>query len=40
MLGAAYAIEVSGVLEVGAKIDPGTGFVSLVRVVEAEWRRR
>lgn len=40
MMGAAYAIEVSGTLEVGAKIDPGTGFVSLVRVVEAEWRRR
>eukprot|EP01037_Dinobryon_pediforme_P008845 gene8845-8936_t len=39
MLGAAYAIEVSGVLEVGAKMDPNTGFVSLVRVVEADWRR-
>ncbi len=39
MLGAAYAIEVSGVLEYGAKIDPGTGFVSLVRLVEARWRR-
>jgi hypothetical protein len=39
MLGAAYAIEVSGTLDVGAKMDPNTGFVSLVRVTGAVWRR-
>lgn len=39
MLGAAYAIEVSGTLDVGAKMDTTTGFVSLVRVNAATWRR-
>ena len=34
-----YAIEVAGLLEHGAKMDPATGFVSLVRLVDAEWRR-
>lgn len=40
MAAPAYAIEVSGTLEVGPKLDKDTGFVSLVRVVQAEWRRR
>ena len=31
-------IRVSGRLEAGAKMDPRTAFVSLVRIVEAEWR--
>lgn len=34
-----YAIRVTGVLEHGAKMDPDTGFVSLVRLVDADWRR-
>jgi hypothetical protein len=34
-----YAIAVTGTLETGAKIDPDTGFVSLVRVVDATWQR-
>ena len=32
-------VEVSGVLELGSKTDPATGFVSQVRVVEATARR-
>lgn len=32
------AIEVEGILELGSATDPETGFVSLVRLVEAEWR--
>ena len=36
---ASYAIAVSGVLEAGMQVDPETGFVSLVRVVDATWRR-
>jgi hypothetical protein len=39
LLGSAYAIEVSGTLDVGARMDPATGFVSLVRVNAATWRR-
>ena len=31
-------IRVSGRLEAGAQMDPHTAFVSLVRIVEAEWR--
>ena len=34
-----YAIEVSGTLEHGMKVDPETGFASLVRLVDATWRR-
>ncbi len=34
-----YAITVAGVLEAGMQADPATGFVSLVRVVDAVWRR-
>jgi len=34
-----YAIAVSGVLEAGMQADPETGFVSLVRVVDATWSR-
>ena len=36
---ASYAIAVSGMLEAGMQVDPETGFVSLVRVVDATWRR-
>jgi len=32
-------VEVSGVLELGSKVDPTTGFVSQVRLVEATTRR-
>jgi hypothetical protein len=32
-------IEVSGTLEIGSKTDPRTGFVSLLRIVEARLRR-
>lgn len=32
------AVAVSGILELGTKTDPQTGFVSLVRVVDAEVR--
>jgi len=32
-------VEVSGVLELGSKVDPATGFVSQVRLVEAVARR-
>ena len=31
-------IRVAGRLETGAKMDPNTAFVSLVRIVEADWR--
>lgn len=34
-----YAIAVDGVLEHGMKVDADTGFVSLVRIVDATWRR-
>ena len=34
-----YAIAVSGMLDVGMQADPATGFVSMVRVVDATWRR-
>src|SRR5215470_2697826 len=40
------AITVSGTLEIGSKLDAKTGFVSLVRLIEADyrsiarWRRR
>ena len=36
---ASYAIAVTGILEAGIKVDPDTGFVSLVRVVDATWRQ-
>lgn len=32
-------IEVTGILEVGSKTDPTTGFVSLLRIVDARVRR-
>jgi hypothetical protein len=32
-------IEVTGVLEVGSRTDPKTGFVSLLRLVQAHFRR-
>jgi hypothetical protein len=31
------AISVSGTLEVGSKLDPKTGFVSLVRLIDADY---
>ena len=31
-------ITVAGRLETGAKMDPNTAFVSLVRIVEAQWQ--
>lgn len=31
-------IEVEGTLELGSATDPDTGFVSLVRLVDASWR--
>jgi hypothetical protein len=31
------AIAVSGTLEVGSKLDPKTGFVSLVRLIDADY---
>ncbi len=34
-----YAITATGVLEWGASVDPDTGFVSLVRLVDASWSR-
>ncbi len=34
-----YAIDVVGRLEHGMKVDQATGFVSLVRIVDATWRR-
>lgn len=34
-----YAITVSGTLEAGMQADPATGFVSLVRVTNADWKR-
>ena len=37
-LSPSQVIRVAGRLETGAKMDPGTAFVSLVRIVEAEWR--
>lgn len=33
------AIGVTGVLEAGAAVDAATGFVSLVRLTDASWRR-
>ena len=35
-----YAIEATGRLEFGPRMDPATGFVSLVRLVDASWRQR
>jgi len=32
-------VEVAGVLELGSRLDPGTGFVSQVRLVQATLRR-
>ena len=32
------AIAVTGILDDGVKFDPGTGFVSLVRLLDAIWR--
>ena len=32
-------VEVTGTLEVGSKTDPRTGFVSLLRIVDARLRR-
>ncbi len=34
-----YAIDVTGTLEHGMQMDQETGFVSLVRIVDAVWRR-
>ncbi|GAC1488849.1 MAG: hypothetical protein NVS2B11_14280 [Acetobacteraceae bacterium] len=34
-----YAIEVSGVLEAGMKVDKATGFVSLVRLTGSFWHQ-
>ena len=34
-----YAIAVSGTLDAGMQADPATGFVSMVRIVDATWRR-
>jgi len=34
-----YAIEVTGILRHGMEVDAETGFASLVRVVDATWRR-
>jgi hypothetical protein len=33
------SVEVTGRLEIGSKTDPKTGFVSLLRLVDAEWRK-
>ncbi len=37
-LSPSQVIRVSGRLETGAKMDPNTAFVSLVRIVEADWQ--
>ncbi len=37
-LTASYAIAVTGTLDIGMQADPATGFVSLVRVIDATWR--
>lgn len=34
-----YAIAVSGVLDAGLQVDAATGFASLVRIVQATWRK-
>ena len=34
-----YAIAVFSTLDAGMQADPATGFVSMVRVVDATWRR-
>lgn len=34
-----YAIEATGTLEAGPQVDADTGFVSLIRLVGATWRR-
>ena len=34
-----YAIQVAGRLESGMQANPATGFVSMVRIVDATWRR-
>ncbi len=36
---ASYAIAVTGTLDIGMQADPATGFVSLVRVIDATWRQ-
>ncbi len=33
-----HPVEVTGTLEIGSRIDKETGFVSLVRLTQAEWR--
>lgn len=38
-IGASDVITVSGQLDAGLKVDPATGFASLVRIVNATWRR-
>jgi hypothetical protein len=35
---ASRPIEVHGILEVGSKVDPNTGFVSLLRIVNAKFQ--
>jgi hypothetical protein len=35
---ASRPIEVRGILEVGSKVDPNTGFVSLLRIVDAKFQ--
>jgi len=39
VISASYAITVSGQLDAGLKVDPATGFASLVRIVNATWRK-
>ncbi len=39
VVSASYAISAVGTLDAGVKVDPNTGFVSLVRLVDATWRR-
>jgi len=34
-----YAIQVSGTLQAGMQADPATGFISMVRIVDAIWHR-
>jgi hypothetical protein len=35
---ASRPIEVRGILEVGSKVDPNTGFVSLLRIIDAKFQ--
>jgi hypothetical protein len=39
LIGAGEAVVVSGRLEIGSWIDPETGFVSQIRIVDARFRR-